>query len=221
MSPYGLTELSFKELANITKLFNIHGLTPIIVGGWAVYHYTKGAKSIDVDLVLPSKHAIQIFEKYCGQRGFKKDKAARIRVLFKKEVGVKPQKQEIELDIFTLTDKNVLASNKSIEIPWQLAEKYSEEWQLEKNTTARVPAKEVLLLYKTAAFIDRQFKLRTWANLSKVTRDRLKAKIAKDKEDIKSLLNLSIDKEKLLRLLKETDFEEQFNKTIKEIEKQK
>lgn len=217
MNSSKLTELSFKELAKITKLFNIHGLAPIIVGGWAVYHYAKKAKSIDIDLVLPSKQAIQIFENYCKQHGFKKDKRAKTRALFKKEIKTKPGIQEIELDIFTFSNKNRLASNKSIEIPWKLSEKHSEEWQLETNTAARVPKKEVLLLYKAAALADRQFKLRTWANLSKVARDRLRAKIAKDKKDIQSLLNLTINKEKLEQLLRETGFEKQFNKTIKEL----
>ncbi|MFA4856048.1 MAG: hypothetical protein WC634_05715 [archaeon] len=218
MNPDKLTELSFDELLKITKLFNIHGLAPIVIGGWAVYHYTKGAKSVDIDLVLPSRQAIQIFEKYCKQHGFEKDKQAKIRVLFKKEVETDAGKQEIALDIFTLSSKNRLASDKSIEVPWLLSEKHSEEWQLEKNTIARVPEKEVLLLYKAAALVDRQFKLKTWANLSKVVRDRLKAKIAKDKSDIESLLRLGADKEKLAQLLAETRFEKQFNKTIKELE---
>ncbi|MBU1120480.1 hypothetical protein KJ660_01245, partial [Candidatus Micrarchaeota archaeon] len=114
MNSNKLTELSFKELIKTTKLFNIHGLHPIIIGGWAVYYYTKGAGSIDIDLVLPTKQVIQVFEKYSKQYGFKKDRKAKTRTLFRKETGEK----EIELDIFTLSDKNTLASNKSIEIPW-------------------------------------------------------------------------------------------------------
>jgi len=168
-------------------------------------------KSVDIDLVLPSKHATQIFEKHCKQYGFKKDKQTKIRELFKKEIETAAGKQEIELDIFTLQTKNRLASDKSIEIPWKLSEKYNKEWQLEKDTIARVPEKEVLLLYKAAALLDRQFKLKNWINLSKFVRDRLKAKIAKDKKDIKSLLSLGINEEKLARLLKETGCEKQFS----------
>ncbi|MFH1751943.1 MAG: nucleotidyltransferase [archaeon] len=217
MNPDELTEVSFKELIKITKLFNIHGLTPIVVGGWAVYYYTKREKSVDIDLVFPSKNAIQIFEKHFKQQGFKKEKQAKIRELFKKEVETRAGKQEIEIDIFTLQNKNRLASDKSIEIPWKLSEKYGKEWQLEKDVTARVPEKEVLLLYKAAALVDRQFKLKNWINLSRFVKDRLKAKIEKDKRDIGSLLALEIDEKKLALLLKETGFEKQFNKITKEL----
>ena len=217
MNQGGLTALSFKELVKIAKLLNIHGLTPIIIGGWAVYYYVKGSKSVDIDLVFPSRQAIQIFEKCCNQFGFRKDRQAKIRELFKKEVGTSAGKQEIEIDIFALSSRNRLASDKSIEIPWLLSEKHSEEWRLGKNAVARVPEKEVLLLYKAAALADRQFKLKTWANLSKFVRDRLKAKIAKDKKDIKDLLMIGMDNEKLALRLKETGFEKQFGKTIKEL----
>ncbi|MFH1545601.1 MAG: hypothetical protein ABIE23_05980 [archaeon] len=216
MNSNKLTELSFKELIKTTKLFNIHGLHPIIIGGWAVYYYTKGAGSIDIDLVLPTKQVIQVFEKYSKQYGFKKDRKAKTRTLFRKETGEK----EIELDIFTLSDKNTLASNKSIEIPWKLADKNSKEWKINKDVTARVPEKEVLLLYKTAALKDRQYKIKTWANLSKFSRDRLKAKIEKDKRDIQGLLKLEINQEKLNELLEKTKFKKYYDETLKEIERE-
>lgn len=211
-----LTTISFNELVRITKSFNIHGLSPIVIGGWAVYFYSNGAKSVDIDLILPSKHAVQVFEKFCKLYGFKKDKRAKIRTLFKKTVETESGKQDIELDIFTLSDKNLLASNKSIEIPWKLSEKFSEEWMLDENVIARVPEKEVLLLYKAAALIDRRFKLKNWVNLSKFARDRLNSKIEKDKKDIQSLLKLGTDEQKLNQLLKETKFKKEFNEIIKE-----
>lgn len=216
MNSNKLTRFSFKELINLTKLFNIHGLHPIVIGGWAVYYYTKGAGSIDIDLVLPTKQVIQVFEKYSKKYGFKKDRKAKIRALFRKEIG----KEEIELDIFTLSDKNTLASNKSTEIPWKLADKNSKEWKINKDVTARVPEKEVLLLYKTAALKDRQYKVKTWANLSKFLRDRLKAKIEKDKKDIKGLLKLEINQEKLNELLEKTRFKKYYDETLKEIERE-
>ena len=200
---------SFEELMRIAKLLNIHGLHPIVIGGWAVHHYTNGACSVDIDMILP-KQAIQIIEKYSRQHKFRRDKRAKTRVLFKKEDGA----GELDLDIFALSDKNRLASDRSIEIPWRLAERNSREWKLGKNTRARVPCKEILLLYKAAALQDREYKIKTWANLSKLARDRLKAKIAKDKNDIIGLLKCELNRKKLDKLLKETKFEKHFNEII-------
>lgn len=207
---------SFKELVRLAKLFNIHGLYPIIVGGWAVYYYTKGAGSIDIDLVIPTKQGVHAFEKYSKQYGFKRGRKAKTRELFTKETIA----GEIELDIFTFSHKNLLASNKSIEVPWKLAEENPQKWALGKGVIARVPEKEVLLLYKAAALSDRKYKIKNWANLSKFARDRLKAKIAKDKKDIHGLLEKGIDSKRLQQLLKKTKFERQFGETVGKIRNQ-
>lgn len=213
-----LTEASFREFVELTKLFNIHGLHPIVIGGWAVYYYAQGAKSVDIDLIVPNKQALQIFEKYCTQHNFKKDRTAKIRTLYKKEFKTQTgQTEEIHLDVFLLTDKNLLAANQSIEIPWKLAEKYWQEWKLETKAIARVPIIEVLLLYKTAALIDRKYKLKNWQNLSKVARDRLTAKIEKDRQDIQGLLKQEIDNEKIEKLLQETKFAKYYKETTKEL----
>ena len=126
----------------------------------------------------------------------------------------------IDLDVFCLKDKNTLTEDEQIEVPWALGDKNFEEWNIGKNIIARVPEKEVLLLYKVQALRGRIYKL-THIITTEAMRSRMQSKIWKDKEDIKSLLSLAINKEKLSHLLKETGFEEHFNKTIKEIEKQK
>ncbi|GEM_PF-2718525 len=67
-----------------------------------------------------------------------------------------------------------------------------------------------------AALKDRQYKLRTWANLSKITRQRLKSKIAKDKKDISALLGAGINRKKLELLLKQPKTRN-FRETVKEL----
>ena len=210
-----LAEASLRELTKVARLFNLHGLNPIVIGGWAVYYYTKGAGSVDIDIVLPSEGAVRIFEKYSRQLGFSRDKRAKTRALFRKEIKTKPGgPQEIELDIFILPQRNKLASNRLIEIPWKLSEEYGREWKIEGDAIARVPEKEVLLLYKAAALMDRQFKIKTWVNLSKFTKDRLRSKIEKDKKDILGLLELGVDKKRMDKLLKKTKFKESFEEAL-------
>ncbi|MEK6973522.1 MAG: hypothetical protein AABW72_05825 [archaeon] len=211
-----LTKASYNELLKLACIFNRHGLSPIIIGGWAVYFYTKGAKSIDIDMILPSKYAVKIFEKHCRQYGFIKSKS-KIRALFRKEISTgSGRKEEIQLDIFTLADKNILASDNSIEIPWKLAEMHSLEWPIGNNAVIRLPAKEVLLLYKVAALIDREYKLRTWV-MPMVTKERLRSKIEKDKADILGLIGTGIDKIELNKLLKKTGFLKYFELKVGEL----
>ena len=56
-----ITDPSLKELETFAKWYNDKiGNYPVIVGGWAVYCYTAGLGSKDIDVVFPgdaSKHA--------------------------------------------------------------------------------------------------------------------------------------------------------------------
>jgi len=211
-----LTKASYNELLKLASRLNMHGLSPILIGGWAVYFHTKGAKSIDIDIILPSRYAVKIFEKHCKQHGFIRSKS-KVRALFKKEIRTESgKKEEIQLDIFTLADKNSLASDNSIEIPWKLAEKYSKELRLENKAMVRLPDKEVLLLYKFAALIDREYKIRTWV-MPTVLNERLRSKIEKDRSDILGLIKTGIDEKELKRLVKKIGLLKQFDEKIKEL----
>ncbi|MFH1256823.1 MAG: hypothetical protein V1494_06045 [Candidatus Diapherotrites archaeon] len=61
---YGLeaTQKSFKELEGLAAWLNIHGHSPIVIGGWATFFYVKGMGSRDIDLILP-KTALPAIQK--------------------------------------------------------------------------------------------------------------------------------------------------------------
>jgi len=203
---------SFSELQGLVKWFNLHGFEPVVVGGWAAFYYHKKQASTDIDLVVPSKRAVDLFDKkYAKKKGFERMLSERVRINFKKQVD----NETIELDIFTHSHKNALLAFPEIAVPWRLCEKYSEKWRLGKNCNARIPKKELLVLYKTAALIDRREKIRRTPHIA--LREKLKSKIEKDKEDINQLLSLQLDTEVLGCLLKKTGFERLFHKTVEKI----
>lgn len=58
MEVYGkeICEKSFKEMEKFVFHANKIGETPLLFGGWAVYHYNPYAGSRDVDLVVTDEH---------------------------------------------------------------------------------------------------------------------------------------------------------------------
>ena len=203
-----ITQKSFQELEKVVKWLNIYSIQPIIIGGWATHYYVKGLGSRDIDLILEGK-AFPILKKYCTEHNYTHDASTKTRFHFSKEL----EKERIELDIFTFEHKNKLAKNQKIEVPWTLAKENSQDWQI-NNATAKVPSIELLLLYKTAALIDRKHKLEKWA-LQPVQKQNLNSKIWKDTQDIKELLKLEISPNKLEELLKKTKFKKEFKNAIK------
>lgn len=212
-----ITSVSFTELKELTRYLNkVFKYSPLVIGGWAVYYYTRGLGSLDIDLVMPSKQSIVTYiGNYCKTHGYK-ETSARFRANYKKIIQAENEVKTIDLDIFCFKDKNTLAENEQIEVPWVLGDKNFEEWCMEENVTARVPEKEVLLLYKVQALRGRTHKLRH-ALISEALRNRMQSKIWKDKQDIQNLLKLELNQEKLNHLLKETGFKELFEKTINEL----
>ncbi len=203
---------SFNELQGIVKWFNIHGFEPILVGGWAAFYYHKKQASTDIDLVVPSKRAIDLFaEEYAKKHGFERMLSERVRVNFKKRIN----SEIMEIDIFTYAHKNALLAFPEIAIPWKLCEEYSEKRPINKNCTARLPKKELLILYKAASLIDRREKIRRTPHIA--LREKLKSKIEKDEEDIKQLLALHLDTKLLDCLLEKTGFKRLFYKTVGKI----
>jgi len=216
-----ITDLSLRELIALTQYLNkVFKYSPIIIGGWAVWHYTKGLGSRDIDIVMPSKESIENYlGYYCRTHGFKRT-SAKIRKNYRKEITVGKRIEKIELDVFTFKDKNTLNEDNKCSIPWKFAEDYSKEWFIEGKATARVPAAELLILLKMFAFRGRVFKLAHSLNITEMNRKRMETKIWKDKNDIKGLLKQKLDEELLNELLKKTKFKKYYADTLKEIERE-
>jgi len=215
-------EESQKELVRFIRWCNrLYGYYPVIIGGWAVWAYTKYSKSIDIDIIIPTLKAVHSLLLPYYKAGHFKSAGLLTKEYFK-EVETARGKERIYLDAASYSNRNML-KEKRIEIPWNLLEKNSREFDF-GNAKARIPTAELLMLYKVKALRDRRYELRT-AQTSMVSgtptspaMDFVKSKIKKDENDIRELLKTKIDKRKLDQLLKKTAFKELFDETLNRLE---
>ncbi len=201
-----ITSASFKEMVALARWLNkVHGHYPVIVGGWAVWCHAKDLGSRDIDIVFPNrttKHEalLKFFEAhdYTESGLFEKE--------FFKEVKFGDKKEKIYIDACSPEDRNYLKENNSIELPWQLAIKHSEKFELEPGVFIYVPRAEAILMYKTKALLDRRYDLRSAGSSPFI-----ESKIWKDFYDMAILMKKSkIDIRFLRELLKQNKFAEYF-----------
>lgn len=205
-----IIEASYSEMVALAKWMNkYHAHYPTIVGGWAVWCYTKGLGSRDIDVVFLSreaKHATLItFLKSSGYE----EAGTLFEKRFVKKIKTKLGMEEVIIDACSVEDLNRLKENDEIILPWSWAAKYSNKFELEPNVFVNLPRLEVILLYKTKAVLDRKF------DLMKVgSSGYLESKIWKDFHDIASLLRCDLDKKFLERLSKDANYTDYFNKAL-------
>ena len=211
-----ITEASYNELITLTKWINkIYGYYPFIIGGWAVYSYVQSLGSRDIDIVFPTKESVEkVLMPYYKMRGYKDEG------LFSKqyylEVQTEKGTEKIMLDACSLADRNILHENKDIEIPWDLTQQYYQNWEIQKDLVVQVPQIELLLLYKFKALCDRRYDLQH-STLSAINRAYVESKIWKDEHDIKKLSECSIDKEKIIQIVKSVNFQEYLHREVKRL----
>ncbi|MFA6269192.1 MAG: hypothetical protein WC652_05220, partial [archaeon] len=58
---------------------------PVILGGWAVYAYTKKQKSVDVDVLFKTKKDIALLKPFFTERKFKQEEDRQGNVTFELE----------------------------------------------------------------------------------------------------------------------------------------
>ncbi|MBI2597819.1 MAG: hypothetical protein HYW50_01345 [Candidatus Diapherotrites archaeon] len=68
-----LTELSFQYLKKFLEYCNKHKVFPVLVGGWAVWSYTKADASVDVDIVLKNKSELKKIKPFFDEHGLKEE----------------------------------------------------------------------------------------------------------------------------------------------------
>lgn len=211
-----ITEASYNELIELTKwINNIYGYHPFIIGGWAVYSYTKSLGSRDIDIVFPTKISVEkVLMPYYTMRGYKEEGV--FSKSFYIEVKTKKGIEKIMLDACSLSDKNILHENKDIEISWDLTQRYHQEWTMQKDVIVQIPQIELLLIYKIKALCDRRYDLRH-TSLSAINKSYINSKIWKDEQDIVSLSKSRIDTEKISRITETTNFTEYFQRELKRL----
>lgn len=200
-----VTEESYKELINLTKwLNNIYGYYPVIIGGWAVFHYAKSLGSRDIDIIFPTpKDRENILMTYYKENGYKEE-GLFVKHYFK-EITTKYGNEKIILDACTHSNVNYLHENTDIAIPWNLTEKYYKEWTIKDGVISRVPKIELLMIYKIKALCDRRYDLQK-PSIEGLNRDYINSKIWKDEHDINELVKCEISSDLLNELLKNTKF---------------
>ncbi|MDO8554538.1 MAG: hypothetical protein Q7S22_07050 [Candidatus Micrarchaeota archaeon] len=194
-----ITDPSLKELEEFALWYNEKiGNYSIIVGGWAVYFYTKGLGSKDIDVVFmgdKTKH-VTLFD-YFRSHGY----VERSRSFFDKEF-VKPVKTKLG-DVEIIVDavssnRTIIFDGKKARLPWSWAVKHSNKHKVGK-TMIYIPTIELLIVYKLGAVLGRNINLKTGLDF-----DYYKSKLWKDVYDIVSLSQLKVDSEKVNSFLKDS-----------------
>jgi len=211
-----ITEASYNELIELTKWINtIYGYHPFIIGGWAVYSYTKSLGSRDIDIVFPTRISVEkVLMPYYTMRGYKEEgvfsKSYSIEVTTEKGI------EKIMLDACSFSDKNILHENTDITIPWDLTQHYYHQWIVQKDTIVQVPQIELLFIYKMKALCDRRYDLQH-LTLSAINKSYITSKIWKDEYDIATLKKLKMDAEKIHTIAERTHFTEYIQREVKRL----
>lgn len=196
---------------------------PVILGGWAVYAFTKKQKSVDVDVLLKTKKDIKLLEPFFIERKFKQEEDRQGNVTFELETTKHEYKgiilESIIFDLMLVDEPNVMHSNKNISVPWKLCYEFNEKTKL-NGIEILAPTKELLVILKTKALLDREhdkYKLKNFTNKQWLKRKDFK--IEKDKQDIKDLFETTINQTQLEKILEKTNFKTQFQETIQTVTK--
>ncbi len=214
-----VTEPSRRELVEIARWLQETGQTTYLVGGWAVYFHTQSRErpsarlpfpvdarvrigdpagfqalgSKDIDLVFENKKAREAFEQnYCRPNGYLPPKRLLERDLWRKPVG----KTEILLDFDLLANTwPVRRAN----VGWAGLTRHHAKVELSPGVSVLVPQKELLLLYKCVALVERSDQ----RGRPNVDLTYLDSKIWKDANDILALHDTGVN-EKVLGDLADT-----------------
>jgi|GEM_PF-2169380 len=214
-----ITEPSLRELIGIARWLQENRQKTFLVGGWAVYFLTMSGSrtpgvyregkyresryrdaagfqplgSKDIDLVFQNKSAREVFEQgYCRPNGFIRPKLLLSRNTWQKSFG----SGEVELDFALLSETRTA---RRVKIGWSDLSRHNAVVNVAPGVSVLVPSRELLLLYKCFALVERSDK-RGQPNQDLRYLD---SKIWKDANDILALHDAGVDGSMLDSLAKE------------------
>ena len=194
-----ITDPSLEELKEFALWYNEKiGNYPVIVGGWAVYFYTKGLGSKDIDVIFAgaaAKNATLLA--YFHSHGFKTRHQSLFDYEFYKELKAKGQTLEIIIDAAS-QERVITFEGRKARLPWAWAFKHSVKHEVGK-AAIYIPELELLMVYKLGAILGRNDYVRAGNRVA-----HYRAKIWKDVYDVMSLSALELDAGKVRRFLKES-----------------
>jgi hypothetical protein len=204
-----ITDPSLTEMNEFARWYNEKiGNYPIIVGGWAVYCYTKGLGSKDIDVVFlgdAAKHKT-LFD-YFRAHGY----TERRRSFFDKEFVKLNNDVEIIIDAVS-SNRTIIFEGRKARLPWSWAVKHSSLYDL-GNSKIYIPTLELLLTYKFGAILGRNIQLRTGLEF-----DYYRSKLWKDVYDVVSLSGLKINQKSLNSFLAKSGLDEYADEILSVIE---
>lgn len=195
-----ITDTSFELLKQFLQVIDKKNFEVVIIGGWATESFVEGIGSKDIDVVFKNDDDVQAL---LSTNFFKKDKYLIQQVYplrYKKEVSLGKDTREIICDIFNADLHREDYEELGIDIHWKLTHQFKEKRQI-RNLPVWVPKRELLIILKIIAAVDRS------ARLDKVYDDdeNLESKIWKDYRDIAYLAaHRELDKAFLKKYIKES-----------------
>jgi len=204
-----ITDPSLTELGEFAWWYNEKiGNYPIIVGGWAVYCYTKGLGSKDIDVVFlgdATKHKT-LFD-YFRAHGY----TERRRSFFDKEFVKLNNDVEIIIDAVS-SNRIIIFEGRNARLPWSWAVKHSSLYDI-GGSKIYIPTLELLMTYKFGAILGRNIQLRTGLEF-----DYYGSKLWKDVYDVISLSRLEMNQKSVNHFLAESGLDEYSNEIMSIIE---
>lgn len=176
------TQASFQELLNFASWMNkFFGYYPTIVGGWAVWCYTNGLGSRDIDVVFPDASSRnKALARYFFENDYE-ETGTFLEKTYVKKIETEKGTEEIIVDACTTSDKRII-KNLDVTLPWKWVVKHSQRHKLGDNNYIYIPIPELLLTYKIGAALGRREALKTVRETGY-----LESKIWKDLYDFASL----------------------------------
>ena len=204
-----VTDASFEILLEFLRETEELGITPIIIGGWAVEAYRKSKGSKDIDIVINSSDV----DKLLSTNFFKEEENSLDEVQqgwplrHEKEIDIKGKKKTVICDVFNSDIERQDYQNVGVKFHWKLISQHYEERKIRERRVL-VPKRELLIITKIIAALDRQ------KRLDRASSSRSESKIWKDYYDIAVLLkvNLEIDKEFMKKHMRDANLEPHMKK---------
>ena len=153
-----ITTATYWELNRVGAWFNrLFGYHPVLVGGWAVFHYNPaGLGSRDVDLIFPDRRIKdRTVNQYMLTHGYERERRSEFEENYVLPVTTSRGVERVYLDVATVQDANRV-HGADIELPWSLAYDHQVPAKV-GDTDFYVPSPEVLLLLKAKAALDREY----------------------------------------------------------------
>ena len=208
-----ITDPSLEELKELALWYNEKiGNYPVIVGGWAVYFYTHGLGSKDIDVIFAGdkvKH--QTLFAYFLTHGFKEKPQGLFDKSFSKKIMVDGEPVEIIVDA-TSQERIITFERREARLPWAWAFKHIIEHKI-GNAIIYIPELELLLVYKLGAILGRNEYVKAGVQV-----DYYASKIWKDVYDVLSLSALEVDATKFGKFFHESKLDKYKDEIMEIIE---